>query len=68
MLTASGKMVVSDLKEKIAQTLADGGQPFLVAATAGSTVIGAFDPFDEIADVCEKHKIWFHVDVCRIEH
>lgn len=24
---------------------------------------GAFDPLDRIADVCEKHKIWMHVDV-----
>lgn len=26
---------------------------------------GAFDPLDRIADVCEKHKIWMHVDVSR---
>ncbi len=24
---------------------------------------GAFDPLDRIADVCEKHKLWMHVDV-----
>lgn len=24
---------------------------------------GAFDPLDRIADVCEKHNVWMHVDV-----
>jgi len=25
-------------------------------------VLGAFDPFNAIADVCAKHKVWMHVD------
>ena len=37
-------------------------QPFLVGATAGTTVLGAFDDFHGIADVCEKHGLWMHVD------
>lgn len=28
----------------------------------GTTVLGAFDPLEKIADLCEKHKIWMHVD------
>ena len=35
-----------------------------VVATAASTVIGAFDPLEEIADICEKHSVWMHVDGC----
>lgn len=33
-----------------------------VACSACATPIGAFDPLDEIADVCERHQVWMHVD------
>jgi sulfinoalanine decarboxylase/sulfinoalanine decarboxylase/aspartate 1-decarboxylase len=33
-----------------------------VNATAGTTVLGAFDPIDKIADITEKYGIWLHVD------
>ena len=29
---------------------------------AGTTQLGAYDPIDEIADVCEEHEMWLHVD------
>ena len=35
-------------------------------ATAGTTVGGAYDPFNEVADLCEKYDMWFHVDVSMI--
>ena len=34
----------------------------MVNATAGSTVLGAYDPLMPIADICERHEIWMHVD------
>ena len=40
-----------------------GAVPFLVSCTSGTTVQGAMDPLDRIADVCEEHKLWMHVDV-----
>ena len=34
----------------------------MVSATAGTTVIGAFDPLEQIADLCAKYNLWMHVD------
>jgi len=37
----------------------------MVNGTAGTTVMGAFDPIDELADICERHgNIWLHIDAC----
>ena len=41
---------------------AEGAVPFFVGATAGTTVLGAFDPIEAIADICEQHGLWFHID------
>ncbi|KAI6065083.1 Glutamate decarboxylase 1 [Aix galericulata] len=40
----------------------NGYIPLFVNATAGTTVYGAFDPIQEIADICEKYNLWLHVD------
>lgn len=45
-----------------------GAEPFMVNATAGTTVLGAFDPIDEVADICEKYGLWLHVDVSSALH
>ena len=52
------------LEELIFRHKAEGKTPFFVNATAGTTVRGAFDPIDEIADICKEHDLWLHVDVC----
>ncbi|XP_069790492.1 cysteine sulfinic acid decarboxylase-like isoform X2 [Narcine bancroftii] len=57
-----GRMIPKDLEEQISITKTKGVVPFLVNATSGTTVFGAFDPLPEIADVCERHGIWLHVD------
>lgn len=43
--------------------LPQGAVPFLVSATSGTTVLGAFDPLEAVADVCQRHGLWLHVDV-----
>ncbi|XP_061592066.1 cysteine sulfinic acid decarboxylase [Cololabis saira] len=57
-----GHMIPEDLEEKIKLSKSQGLVPFFVWCTAGTTVQGSFDPFDGVADVCEKHKLWMHVD------
>ncbi|XP_036388923.1 cysteine sulfinic acid decarboxylase [Megalops cyprinoides] len=57
-----GCMIPEDLDEKIELARSQGAVPFLVSATSGTTIQGAFDPLDSIADICEKHGLWMHVD------
>ncbi|MBZ3872741.1 Cysteine sulfinic acid decarboxylase [Sciurus carolinensis] len=57
-----GKMIPEDLERQISLAEAEGAVPFLVSATSGTTVLGAFDPLDAIADVCQHHGLWLHVD------
>ncbi|XP_030015110.1 acidic amino acid decarboxylase GADL1 [Sphaeramia orbicularis] len=59
-----GKMIPTALEELIQTAKSEGAVPFMVNATAGTTVLGAFDPIEEIADICEKHNLWLHVDAC----
>uniref|UniRef100_A0AAQ4REZ4 Glutamate decarboxylase 1a n=1 Tax=Gasterosteus aculeatus aculeatus TaxID=481459 RepID=A0AAQ4REZ4_GASAC len=59
----SGKMIPSELESCIVAADKKGLVPFYVNATAGTTVYGAFDPLDAIADICQRHTLWMHVDV-----
>ena len=54
-----------DLQALEEQILADRGRgflPLLVVGNAGTVAVGAIDPLPEIAVICRKHSIWFHVD------
>jgi glutamate/tyrosine decarboxylase-like PLP-dependent enzyme len=61
-----GRMMPNELACCIQQTISEGKKPFFVSATAGTTVLGAFDPLEQIADVCNKYGLWLHVDVSPI--
>ena len=41
---------------------AAGVAPVAVVATAGTTLTGAVDPIDALADVCAARDVWLHVD------
>jgi glutamate/tyrosine decarboxylase-like PLP-dependent enzyme len=51
------------LRDAVRKARQDGKKPFYVNATAGTTVFGAYDNFNEIADVCKEEGLWMHVDV-----
>ena len=57
-----GQMDPILLKEAIEADIAKGHHPFFINATAGTTVLGAFDPLEEIADICQSFGIWLHID------
>ena len=59
---SKGEMSASHLDEVIRRDIANGYQPFFVNATAGTTVLGAFDDIVKISAVCKAHNLWLHVD------
>ena len=48
--------------EAIDADRAAGVAPVAVVATAGTTLTGAVDPVDALADVCDERGVWLHVD------
>ena len=57
-----GQMETDPLDKWVAEDKAKGLHPFLINATAATTVLGAFDDIDALADIAKKHNIWLHVD------
>ncbi|TMC20959.1 MAG: amino acid decarboxylase [Chloroflexi bacterium] len=56
------RMDVNELAHAIAEDKSAGWQPFAVVATVGTTSTSSVDPVSQIADVCERHGLWLHVD------
>ncbi|HEX9768160.1 MAG TPA: pyridoxal-dependent decarboxylase [Kiloniellales bacterium] len=50
------------LAQAIADDQAQGLTPAAVVATLGSTGVGAVDPLEPIAGICQAEGIWLHVD------
>lgn len=57
-----GEMETDLLEKMILEDREKGLHPFLINATAGTTVLGAFDDLDTLGDIAKKHELWFHVD------
>lgn len=53
---------VAKLEEQIRQDKAAGYYPICVIGNGGTVNSGAVDPLDELADLCAKYDLWFHVD------
>lgn len=56
------RMDTAALERQIREDKRAGDLPFLVAGAAGSVSTGAIDPLPEIAAICRRHGLWFHVD------
>ena len=61
-LDARGRMDSQRLDEELVRLRAQN-QPIVgVVACACATPTGAFDPLEDVADVCHRHEVWLHVD------
>jgi aromatic-L-amino-acid decarboxylase len=56
------RMRPDELDAALTATREQGIVPTAVVANAGTTLTGAVDPLAAIADVCERHGVWMHVD------
>jgi aromatic-L-amino-acid decarboxylase len=56
------RMDVAGCAEAIDADLRDGIVPIAVVATAGTTLTGAVDDLDRLADICGPRNVWLHVD------
>ena len=56
------EMIPERLADAIEEDIEAGYLPICVIPTVGTTSTSSVDPVDAIADICEKHGIWLHVD------
>ncbi|HEY2866444.1 MAG TPA: pyridoxal-dependent decarboxylase, partial [Pyrinomonadaceae bacterium] len=56
------EMRADELERAIEEDMAAGHLPICVIPTIGTTSTSSIDPVDAVADLCEKYKIWLHVD------
>ncbi|MEX0642587.1 MAG: aminotransferase class I/II-fold pyridoxal phosphate-dependent enzyme [Pirellulales bacterium] len=56
------RMDVNRLDETLTDLRRRGVPIVAVSAAACATPTGAFDPLEEVADVCRRHEVWLHVD------
>jgi len=56
------KFSVNKLKNAIAKDKLEGLQPFCLIASSGTTNTGTVDSLNELAAICKKEKLWFHID------
>src|SRR5437868_5445239 len=56
------RMDAAQLEQAIQEDIDAGWLPFAVVATVGTTSTSSIDPVPQIADICERHGLWLHVD------
>lgn len=59
---ADFSMDMQELEKQIEADRAAGFTPFLIAGTAGTVDVGAIDDLNTIADIAQRHALWFHID------
>jgi aromatic-L-amino-acid/L-tryptophan decarboxylase len=59
---ANLRLDIDSLQKAVEEDRTRGRKPFMVVASAGTINTGAIDPFEQIAALAEKERLWFHVD------
>ncbi|MEB8434505.1 pyridoxal-dependent decarboxylase [Cocleimonas sp. KMM 6892] len=57
-----GRLIPEELEKEIKSSLEKGHTPFYIGLTAGTTVIGAYDPIKPCAEIAKRYALWLHVD------
>lgn len=52
----------ASLEKRLAEDRAQGHIPFCVVGNAGTVNTGAIDPLTQLAKLCKREQLWFHVD------
>lgn len=56
------RIIPEEVEKQIEQDKAEGLNPFLVVASAGTTDVGAIDPLVAIGEIAKRHDLWYHID------
>ena len=59
-----GSIDVRGLEKAVRADRQKGYLPFAVVASLGTTGTGAVDPVHAIGGLCQKEKLWLHIDAC----
>ena len=59
---ANYRMSIEALEQALEEDRRNGVHPWLVVASAGTVDTGSIDPLPEIAELCRRYGVWFHVD------
>jgi glutamate/tyrosine decarboxylase-like PLP-dependent enzyme len=57
-----GRIIPSELLRLIDASILKGEIPYFIGATAGTTVLGAYDSLPEINAIAQARGLWLHVD------
>ncbi|CAN1211169.1 pyridoxal-dependent decarboxylase [Tumidithrix helvetica PCC 7403] len=57
-----GEIELEALESAVQQAIAQGKQPFFIAAIAGTTVTGAIDNIAAVGAIARQYDCWFHID------
>lgn len=59
---ADARIDVDALEKTITKVQKEGRLPLMLVAIAGTTISGTYDDVDALAQIAQKHNMWFHVD------